>query len=126
MKVIFEESMSAGTYCAKWVRRYVADPAPYVESREYAIRSCVLAKWDKATGVLCVDLTVYGPEYEPEWMLTDRRILETYHRKSDALRRSIGAADGWNAEVSATIPVEESDESVIGQHNSRTEEEVPY
>jgi hypothetical protein len=126
MKVIFEESQSAGIYHAKWARKYVYEDRPQVESRDCHIRSRIVARWDKATGVLCIDLSMCGLEYGADWIISDRRILETYPRETDAIRRSIAAADGWNVEVSASVPPEESDESAIERYLHPQECEIPY
>ena len=126
MKAIFAESQPAGIYHAKWARKYAYDDRPTVESRGYMIRSHIIAKWDKATGVLCIDLSVCGLEYGADWQLSDRRILETCSRKTDAIRRVIAVADGWNVEVVATVPPEESNESVVERYLNQQECEIPY
>ncbi len=126
MKLIFDESQPAGIYHAKWALKYAYEDCPQVQSRDCCIRSHISAKWDKATGVLCIDLSMCGLEYGADWALSDRRILETHNRKTDAFRRAIAAADGWNVEVSATVPPEESDESVIERYLNPQECEILY
>lgn len=117
MKTIFEELLDAGTHHRAYVRTY-HNGDPYIESYDNTIQSSIIARWDKATGVFCVDLCMCGGGDEL-WVLPDRRAFETHHSKKYAIRRAIEIADEWRIEVALVIPPAKSDDQVMAEYEAR-------
>lgn len=93
MKVIFEERLPIGLF------------ARNEEGELFPVLAHVWTKahYDKKTNALVVEqwFTI-----DREWAPADRRFAELAVSREAALRRVIGLADAWQAEVAGAVPAE--------------------